>query len=118
MAGGDRGALRSNLSIRRFTSTLPSYFFIYLSNLYISASFVYTLRIFYPDEPSAPAGRALFNSVSQQMPSAPHYGKSVNDGGLVDQPSAAQIAAAQAQSKVAQQKPIPHYGKALNDGGV
>ncbi len=36
------------------------------------------------DEPSAPAGRALYNSVSPQTPSVPHYGKAVNDGGSID----------------------------------
>jgi hypothetical protein len=47
----------------------------------------------------------------------PHYGKAVNDGGLIDEPSAP--AGRALFNSVSQQMPsAPHYGKGVNDGGL
>jgi hypothetical protein len=44
-----------------------------------------------------------------------HYGKGLNDGGIVDTPDAKAMAAAKSIKSV---QNAPHYGKALNDGGM
>ena len=64
----------------------------------------------------APA-KPLYNSASPAAPVTPHYGKALNDGGMTDEPSAAQLSAAKAQTRTVQQQTPPRYGKALNDGG-
>jgi hypothetical protein len=55
--------------------------------------------------------------VTPAAQATPHYGKALNDGGITDEPSAAQQAAAKTQNKIVQQQTPPHYGKPMNDGG-
>jgi hypothetical protein len=64
------------------------------------------------DEPRGPAPRTLYNSAT---PTSVHYGKGLNDGGIVDPPSAKQLAAA---GHISWTQYAPHYGKAPNDGGM
>jgi hypothetical protein len=65
-----------------------------------------------------PSSQPLYNSAAPQTPAAPQYGRAANDGGMVNEPSGAQAAAAKPQINTAQQSTPPHDGRAPNDGGM
>jgi hypothetical protein len=69
-----------------------------------------------PVQPAARPERPLYDSM--QPPSTPHYGKAIDDGGRVDEPSAAAMSDAKARNKLTEQKQTPHVGKPSNDGGT
>jgi hypothetical protein len=66
-----------------------------------------------------PAGAKLDGGSKATTSSNTYYGRAANDGGPGPQPTAAQMNAASAQNKTANQAPSqPHVGRPQNDGGM
>src|ERR1700740_700552 len=66
---------------------------------------------------SVPAGAKL-DAAPASAPATPHYGRHVADGGTPPQPPVAQMKAAKARNKTANQKPVQHIGRNVDDGGL
>jgi hypothetical protein len=67
---------------------------------------------------SLPSGAKLDGGVKSSSSGSSYVGRSANDGGPGAQPTAAQVGAAGAQNKTANQASAPHVGRPLNDGGM
>jgi hypothetical protein len=64
-------------------------------------------------------GVALASVPASAQTAQPHYGKALNDGGMVDDYNSSGTPAKPLYNSTTTAAPVtPHYGKALNDGGL
>jgi hypothetical protein len=61
---------------------------------------------------------AVLVSVPAFAQQAPHYGKGVDDGGLIDEPTAPAPKRLYNSAAAPTSTSTPHYGKGLDDGGM
>ena len=71
----------------------------------------------YLSTPTTPGTSQLYNSAPQDTTATQHYGRPLDDGGAVDQPSASQIPATGRATQSSASTQPQHYGRPENDGG-